>query len=420
MSEKIHIEEAFNQSLESFRSNNFLLACSGGVDSVVLAHLLHRNGYSFGIAHANYQLRDEESASDTIFVQDLANSFKVLYYSKVFELDQSKSIQEEARNLRYNWFYSLLKSEGYDYILTAHHEDDSIEGMLMSVFSGATLHRLSGIDHNQFVLRPLKETTKRHIIDFAQSNHINYRTDSSNQKNDYLRNFVRNKILNDLNTKLSNSHEKLRYSLSYFKRTLRLQESYRRLLLDKLCSQGEDWEAFTIDALKAHENSSDVLQLLFESYGFKDFLALSRLLYAENGKEVSSLSHRIYRFDQHLLLTPLTSLEVRYQFSFDDPRKGDETLKASVSEINVPIEAKLSDIEVRKWGASDRVLLKNQKSPKKLSKVLRDIKLNPIVKQRLQVVCYKDQALSCLASTTIDIQQQVNIPSYKTLYVWRD
>lgn len=420
MSEKIHIEEAFNQSLESFRSNNFLLACSGGVDSVVLAHLLHRNGYSFGIAHANYQLRDEESASDTIFVQDLANSFKVLYYSKVFELDQSKSIQEEARNLRYNWFYSLLKSEGYDYILTAHHEDDSIEGMLMSVFSGATLHRLSGIDHNQFVLRPLKEATKRHIIDFAQSNHINYRTDSSNQKNDYLRNFVRNKILNDLNTKLSNSHEKLRYSLSYFKRTLRLQESYRRLLLDKLCSQGEDWEAFTIDALKAHENSSDVLQLLFESYGFKDFLALSRLLYAENGKEVSSLSHRIYRFDQHLLLTPLTSLEVRYQFSFDDPRKGDETLKASVSEINVPIEAKLSDIEVRKWGASDRVLLKNQKSPKKLSKVLRDIKLNPIVKQRLQVVCYKDQALSCLASTTIDIQQQVNIPSYKTLYVWRD
>ncbi len=420
MSEKIHIEEAFNQSLESFRSNNFLLACSGGVDSVVLAHLLHRNGYSFGIAHANYQLRDEESASDAIFVQDLANSFKVLYYSKVFELDQSKSIQEEARNLRYNWFYSLLKSEGYDYILTAHHEDDSIEGMLMSVFSGATLHRLSGIDHNQFVLRPLKETTKRHIIDFAQSNHINYRTDSSNQKNDYLRNFVRNKILNDLNTKLSNSHEKLRYSLSYFKRTLRLQESYRRLLLDKLCSQGEDWEAFTIDALKAHENSSDVLQLLFESYGFKDFLALSRLLYAENGKEVSSLSHRIYRFDQHLLLTPLTSLEVRYQFSFDDPRKGDETLKASVSEINVPIEAKLSDIEVRKWGASDRVLLKNQKSPKKLSKVLRDIKLNPIVKQRLQVVCYKDQALSCLAYTTIDIQQQVNIPSYKTLYVWRD
>ena len=207
MSEKIHIEEVFNQSLESFRSNNLLLACSGGVDSVVLAHLLHRNGYSFGMAHANYQLRDEESETDAIFVQDLANGFNVSCYSEVFELDQSKSIQEEARNLRYNWFYSLLKSKGYDYVLTAHHEDDSIEGMLMSVFSGASLHRLSGIDHNQFVLRPLKEATKRQIIDYAHSNHINYRSDSSNQKNDYLRNFVRNKILNDLNTKLSHSDE---------------------------------------------------------------------------------------------------------------------------------------------------------------------------------------------------------------------
>ena len=420
MSEKIHIEEVFNQSLESFRSNNLLLACSGGVDSVVLAHLLHRNGYSFGMAHANYQLRDEESESDAIFVQDLADGFNVPSYSKVFELDQSKSIQEEARNLRYNWFYSLLKSKGYDYVLTAHHEDDSIEGMLMSVFSGASLHRLSGIDHNQFVLRPLKEATKRQIIDYAQSNHINYRTDSSNQKNDYLRNFVRNKILNDLNAKLLYSDEKLRYSLSYFKRTLRLQESYRRLLLDELRSRGEDWEAFTIDVLKANENSADVLQLLFEPYGFKDFRALSRLLDAENGKEVSSLSHRIYRFEQHLLLTPLSSLEVRYQFSFNDPRNGDNTLKTSVIEINVPTESKLSDLEVRKWNTSDKILLKNQKTPKKLSKVLRDMKLNPIVKERLQVVCHKDQILGYLTNTTIDIQLEANISSYKTLYVWRD
>ena len=420
MSEKIHIEEVFNQSLESFRSNNLLLACSGGVDSVVLAHLLHRNGYSFGMAHANYQLRDEESESDAIFVQDLADGFNVPSYSKVFELDQSKSIQEEARNLRYNWFYSLLKSKGYDYVLTAHHEDDSIEGMLMSVFSGASLHRLSGIDHNQFVLRPLKEATKRQIIDYAHSNHINYRSDSSNQKNDYLRNFVRNKILNDLNTKLSHSDEKLRYSLSYFKRTLRLQESYRRLLLDELWSQGEDWEAFTIDVLKARENSADVLQLLFEPYGFKDFRALSRLLDAENGKEVSSLSHRIYKFDQYLLLTPHTSLEVRYQFSFDDPRSGNNALKASIIEINVHRESKLSDIEVRKWNATDSVLLKNQKTPKKLSKVLRDMKLNPIVKERLQVVCHKDQILGYLTNTTIDIQLEANISSYKTLYVWRD
>lgn len=420
MSEKIHIEEAFEKSLESFRSNNLLLACSGGADSVVLGHLLHRKGYTFGIAHANYQLRAEESELDAIFVQNLARDFNVPYFSKVFQLDPSKSIQEEARNLRYNWFYALLKSKGYDFVLTAHHEDDSIEGMLMSVLSGASLYRLSGINHNQWVLRPLKEVSKLQIIDYTHRNQIEYRTDSSNAKNDYLRNFVRNQILKDLNIQLSHSDEKLRYSLSYFKRTLRLQDSYRRFLFDEVCTQGAYWEAFLIDKLKAYENTLDPLQLLFEPYGFKDFKALSQLLDAENGKEVSSLSHRVYTFDQELLLIPLATLKVHYALSFDDPRKEHKAFKSSVYEVKVWNEAELSAIEVRKWSTSDTVLLRHHRSPKKLSKVLRDMKVNPILKERLHVIKYKDQTLSCLGCDGIDIQHDINFSSYKTLYVWQE
>jgi len=420
VSEKIHIEEAFEKSLESFRSNSLLLACSGGVDSVVLGHLLHRKGFTFGIAHANYQLRAEESEFDALFVQNLARDFNVPYFSKVFQLDQSKSIQEEARNLRYNWFNALLKSKGYDFVLTAHHEDDSIEGMLMSVFSGASLHRLSGIDHNQWILRPLKDVSKLQLIDYAHRNQIEHRTDSSNTKNEYLRNFVRNQILNDLNKQLSHSDEKLRYSLSYFKRTLRLQNAYRRLLFDEVCTQGAYWEAFFIDKLKAYENHLDLLQLLFEPYGFKDFKALSQLLDAENGKEVSSLSHRVYTFNQQLLLTSLATLKLHYTLSFDDPRKDRKAFKTRVYEVKVRNEAELSAIEVRKWSTSDTVLLRQHKSPKKLSKVLRDMKVNPILKERLHVVKYKDQTLSCLGYDGIDIQNDSTFPSCKTLYVWQE
>ena len=198
MSDLIDFETALNEALIVYRHKRILLACSGGVDSVLLAHSFKDSGIDFGIAHVNYGLRGEESLQDAEFVCALATDLGVEVYTKNIQLNTAKSIQEEARNVRYQWFDQLCEQFNYHVIATAHHLDDSIEGMIMSVFSGASLNRLSGISDRSTIIRPLQNFSKTQLVEYAHMREWNYREDSSNLKNDYLRNFVRNQVLADL------------------------------------------------------------------------------------------------------------------------------------------------------------------------------------------------------------------------------
>src|SRR6185295_16324704 len=113
-------------------TDKLLLAVSGGVDSVVLCELCHQGGFDFGIAHCNFQLRDADSERDEKFVRELAKKSNVVFHSIKFETkriagEKKISVQEAARELRYNWFEEMRKTGGYKYILTAHHADDNIE-----------------------------------------------------------------------------------------------------------------------------------------------------------------------------------------------------------------------------------------------------------------------------------------------------
>src|SRR5688572_15178506 len=112
--------------------DHLLLAVSGGVDSVALCELCHQAGYQFSIAHCNFKLRGEESERDKTFVQQLAKKYNVPFLLEEFDTEkyaeQKKlSIQEAARELRYNWFNELIKDGEAKYLLTAHHLDDNVE-----------------------------------------------------------------------------------------------------------------------------------------------------------------------------------------------------------------------------------------------------------------------------------------------------
>src|SRR5437879_3195630 len=115
--------------------DKILLAVSGGVDSVVMAELFHRSDYRFAIAHCNFQLRGKESDKDEQFVKQLAEKYKVPFYSKRFDTvryanENKLSIQEAARNLRYGWFSKMRHSarfKSWAMVATAHHFNDSIE-----------------------------------------------------------------------------------------------------------------------------------------------------------------------------------------------------------------------------------------------------------------------------------------------------
>ena len=174
---------------------------SGGVDSVVMAHLFHRAGFKFAIAHCNFQLRGEESEADEAFVKELAHRLEAPFFVKRFDtqvltIEQGLSIQMAARDLRYEWFKELLKRNEYKYLATAHHKDDVAETILLNLIKGSVLKGLHGIlPKSNLIIRPLLFASKEGIMEYAAYKKHDHREDKSNADSKYQRNLVRNKII---------------------------------------------------------------------------------------------------------------------------------------------------------------------------------------------------------------------------------
>ncbi|WP_346983296.1 tRNA lysidine(34) synthetase TilS [Chryseobacterium sp. POE27] len=177
----------------------YLLAVSGGVDSMVLAHCFNDLRLQFQVAHINYKLRGKDSDLDQKVVQDFCkkNNIKFhLYEVSGKDKKPENSIQLWARELRYHFFSQIQEKENLDFLVTAHHLNDQLETFIINLSKAAGINGLSGIPANENnILRPLLPYTKEEIYTFAKENHIEYREDLSNQKNDYLRNKIRHEIV---------------------------------------------------------------------------------------------------------------------------------------------------------------------------------------------------------------------------------
>ncbi len=187
--------------------NKIIVAVSGGVDSMVLLDLLARERDALGlniiVAHFNHQLRGSESDADEGLVKQRAEQYGLeAYVDRAGTAECARQarlgIQEVARNLRYDFFAKLLESSGYDLVATAHNADDNAETVMMNLFRGAGVQGLAGIPvlrHDRRIIRPLLFARREEIEAYAAAEHVPFRTDSSNAKDDYTRNYVRHQIL---------------------------------------------------------------------------------------------------------------------------------------------------------------------------------------------------------------------------------
>lgn len=178
-----------------------LLAASGGVDSMVLVALLYKYNIKFAVAHCNFGLRNQESDDDELFVKEYCMAKKIechtiRFDTRAYANSNRISTQMAARELRYGWFEQLAIEHGYHVIVTAHHQDDSIETVLINLSRNTGLAGLAGIPlHTGKTFRPMIGLSRQMILDYANAHKIAWREDSSNIKTDYLRNQIRHQAL---------------------------------------------------------------------------------------------------------------------------------------------------------------------------------------------------------------------------------
>jgi len=302
------IETIFQSKISSLKHSKFLIALSGGVDSMVLANLFLKNNLSFSVAHCNFNLRAKESDDDEKFIFDWSTENEIeCYISKFNTTDYCKKnkfgIQEGARNLRYEWFNELKNLHDFDYIVTAHHLDDQIETYLINSMRGSGLNGLIGItEKTESLLRPLLKILKNDILVYAKSNNIDFREDSSNSKNDYFRNMIRNLIIPQFKKFDDNVMLKFQTTINNLNSTKIFADGVLNQTKNRIFIYETDKIKVKIEDLKKLDPLEYYIHQLFKDYRF-DFKEIIKLFDSDTGKHIISNTHILTKNKKFLIIT---------------------------------------------------------------------------------------------------------------------
>lgn len=298
-----HIERVFN--LENKR---ILVAISGGVDSVVLAYLLHQLKIEIVLGHCNFQLRDDESDEDEAFVKEFGKGLNVKTFvkrfdTKKFSSENQMNTQLSARKLRYDWFEEVALESDCDFIATAHHADDNIETFIINLSRGTGLDGLLGIpQRNGKIIRPLLPFSREEILQFAQKNQLLWREDSSNASDKYVRNKIRHNIvpfLKEIHPTFLKNFERTQLFLT---QSAHFIDFFVENIKKECFIEEKSHIKIDIEALKRNYQSDFVLYKLLYPYNFNNIRDLRQILEAETGKKLFSATHILLKDRNFLVL----------------------------------------------------------------------------------------------------------------------
>lgn len=431
-----------------------LLAVSGGIDSVVLAHLIKHAGFDAEIAHCNFQLRGDESIRDENFVLSVAETLQFPFHcirfdTSTYAAENNLSTQEAARTLRYDWFKSLIqKDASLRWILTAHHADDNIETLLMHFFKGTGISGLRAIPiKNESIIRPLLPFYRKDIEQFATQHNIQFVEDRTNASEAYTRNYFRLQLIPSIEKVYPAVIENLKNNIERFRDIeLLYKEAVDKKIKKLLVKKDNNWRV-AVEQLKHLPAQHTLIYELFQPFGFgpKQTNEIIKLLESDSGKYLLSNTHRIVKHRNLLIVnviemldSPITVIEagdeeVNYSSGKlvirQEQIAASKIVKAGVSTIpNVAIAPSKEMVHLDAAALTFPLLLRKCKSgdyfyplgmrkKKKIARFLIDLKLSKLEKENIWVV-ESDKKIVWVVGHRIDDRVKVT-PSTRNMVVMK-
>lgn len=442
--DKFRISWEKNFPLITPSTSKLLIAFSGGADSMALTDMVSRCGFQFRLAHCNFHLRGVESDRDEVFVRQISRRYGVPLDVRSFSTmaycqSHGLSVEEGARKLRYDWFQELLQqwSTGVEivYLLTAHHADDNLETVLMHWLRGAGLDGFCGIDPFRTdipLLRPLLPFSRQELRVYLEGRRLSFVEDSSNEKTEYFRNYLRHKVIPELKDSCLGSEknlfsgiERLRESRWFFDRSV--QELIGKILHP--LSSYSHCKSIDLELLFQLPTWKTLLWEILRPCGFssQQLSEVCRLREAPKGKWVSSRTYRIWKDEGMLILSPNPSDINMPGLIHDDLENGQilgtgfnirwtrsKLKKIKDLEMKDPKKATLDTADIqfplllRTWKEGDFFIPFGMFGKRKLSRFLTDLKLPSFEKQNAMVLCDARGCIIWVVGYRIDNRYRVS------------
>lgn len=396
------------------KQDKILVAISGGADSIALAHLMKRSGYKCIFAHCNFNLRDKESDTDEVFCKNFAIKHNTEIYTKSFNtkdyaIKNKLSIEEAARNLRYNWFEKIRIREKCKYIVTAHHLNDNIETFFIKFTSGTGIRGLSGIKNkNKKIIRPLLFAKRSEIENYCNVNNLKFRTDKSNFDTKFTRNKFRNNIIplfTEMNPNFENTIAK---NLKILTDIHKIYNKAIKKAIKKCVQKKNNIIKINIKKLQKLEAPETYLFELIRKFGFNsaDTSDIYNAINSHSGKIFYSTTHRLLKDRKHFIIKKNEKFNHGKKVIISNIKNINPTLpfvfeiikKTPDFKINSDSKTAFIDFEKLKFPITIRTFLKGDffyplgmNNKKNLSDFYTDLKLNLFEKEDTLIMESKDK-----------------------------
>lgn len=421
-----------------FENNQtILLAVSGGIDSMILCDLFLKSNFKFAIAHCNFHLRGEESNRDERFVREYAQKNNIKIHVKDFDTysymkEKGKSMQVSAREMRYSWFNELLKEEGYSYIATGHHIDDSIETFFMNILRGTGIAGLHGILQKvNLVIHPLLFTGRAEIVNYQKENKLEFVEDSSNATTKYTRNKIRHELIPLVKEIAPNFDKIISKEIERFRET---EVVFRSVINDaktELLEIENQTIKISIEKLKSYVPQKIFMYEILSDFGFNEATinSIKDALLETSGKQFYSETHRLVKDRDYLLIVKnkpqnlnqylieesqtsvyspiILHMEILKDLQYVKIPKNKEVAMLDYDKLTFPLI-------LRKWKKGDSFFPYGLQGEKKISEFYKNLKYSILDKENQWLLCSENDII-WVVGQRIDDRYKIT-KSTKTIY----